>query len=72
MLADLKTERLTARLPVTPCTIDLRESMVQLAKDEGVSLAHLQRYAFEFFLSQHVRKKTDILNQPNKLIEAVR
>lgn len=56
MITDLKRERMTARLPVTPCSIEMRESMEEIASEEGVTLAHLQRYAFEFFLSSHVRK----------------
>lgn len=44
-------KRLTAFLPSTPCTPEMRESLVEKAKREGKSLADLQRSAIALFLS---------------------
>jgi hypothetical protein len=45
-----RKERLGASLPPTPCTQDMREQIVALAKNNGATIAEVQRTAFEFFL----------------------
>lgn len=45
-----------AFLPATPCTTEMREKIVSLAKKEGASLAEVQRTAFEFFLAEFDKK----------------
>jgi len=40
-----------SQLPATPCYLDVRKQMVEIAKREGVSLAEVQRAAFSLFLS---------------------
>lgn len=42
-----------ARLPATPCDIDMREAMVRRAALEGKALADLHREAFALFLHQN-------------------
>lgn len=43
---------LSATLPPTPCTEDMRARIVGIAKRAGVPIAHVQRTAFEVFLSE--------------------
>jgi len=47
-----KPQRLTSRLPATPCTPEMRERIAQIADQENVTMADVQRNAFEFFLAQ--------------------
>lgn len=44
-------KRLTARLPATPCTQQMRDAFEKLAKENDCDLAELQRAAFSLFLS---------------------
>lgn len=43
--------RLTAQLPAVPCEPDLRERVVELAKNQRRSIAYIQRQALENFLA---------------------
>lgn len=43
---------LTAQLPPTPCSPDLRERVVRLAYEQNRSIAEVTREALEFFLLQ--------------------
>ncbi|MBX3082795.1 MAG: hypothetical protein KF716_14240 [Anaerolineae bacterium] len=46
-----KKRQLTAQLPITPCTPEMRDNMESIAEKRGVSLAAIQREAYSFFLS---------------------
>lgn len=63
-----KRVKLSAQLPPTTCTPELRKKIVSIAEQHGVSIGEIQRTAFEFFLLQYDSKtlNTDnysILNQ---------
>ncbi len=45
-----KPARYTASLPPTPCTEEMKEQILNIAKTEAVSVAQVQRVAFAFFL----------------------
>lgn len=60
-----KKRLLTAQLPITPCTPEMRDNMETLAENRGVSIATIQREAYSFFLSS-VNSKA-ILNSKAKL-----
>jgi hypothetical protein len=49
-MATSKRPVLTAQLPPTPCTPEMRETLVTLAKNNNVSIADIQRQAFSLFL----------------------
>ncbi|MBZ0284059.1 MAG: hypothetical protein K8L97_25185 [Anaerolineae bacterium] len=55
-----KPQRLTARLPATPCTPEMRERIAQIADQEKVTMADVQRNAFGFFLAQIDSKAVSI------------
>lgn len=44
-------KKLSAWLPPTPCTPEMREELIAVATREGRSLADLQRTAISLFLS---------------------
>lgn len=46
----------TEQLPPTPCTPAMRKSLLQIAEREEISIAEVQRRAFNFFLSQNDSK----------------
>ena len=48
-----------ARLPSTGVTNDTYDAVIQLAKDEGVSLGEIQRRAIKFFLSSDTCKASN-------------
>lgn len=48
----IKTPKMNARLPATPCTPEMRESIAQIAERENVKMAEVQRTAIQFFLDQ--------------------
>lgn len=48
----LQKVKLVEQLPATPCTEDMRKRIVDIAKSENVSIAQVQRVAYEFFLSR--------------------
>jgi hypothetical protein len=70
--------KLTAQLPPTPCTEEMRENLIALAQDQGRSLADLQRTAIALFLSGNSNKTVNNDNyignreseQPNKIVDA--
>lgn len=47
-----KKATLTAQLPPTPCTPEMRESIVLIAHARNMSIADVQRQAFTLFLSK--------------------
>jgi len=49
-------DRLDASLPPTSCTVKMREQIIKIAKEEGVSLAEVQRHALALFLAGFVEK----------------
>lgn len=51
-----KRKILTAQLPPTPCTPEMRSRVVELAESEGRSIAEIQRDAITLFLRRHDRK----------------
>lgn len=64
-----KPPRLTARLPATPCTTEMRERILQIARDEKVTVADVQRNAFEFFLAQIASKTVNSDNKTGNSME---
>lgn len=44
-------KRMSAQLPPTPCTPEMREQMVMIAGIQGRSIADVQRDAISLFLS---------------------
>lgn len=50
-----RIKRLTAQLPPTPCTPEMRENLVEVADYRGVSIAELTREAISLFLAQNDR-----------------
>lgn len=48
-----KPKRLTATLPPTPSTPELRAKIVAIAQQHGVSIAYIQRLAFIHFLTTY-------------------
>ena len=46
-------KKLSAWLPSTPCTVEMREHLIKVAEKEGRSLADLQRSAISLFLSSY-------------------
>ena len=46
----------TELLPSTPSTPEMREQMLHVAQERGVSLAEVQREAFSLFLSANYSK----------------
>jgi len=55
-----KTVRLTAFLPPTPCTQEMREKVAGVAKQENVSMAEITRAALSLFLSSYVENSDKI------------
>lgn len=51
-MISIKRAGLNAQLPATPCTQDMRKRIVQIAKAQGVSIAQVQRVAYDIFLSE--------------------
>jgi hypothetical protein len=50
-MATSKRAVLTAQLPPTPCTPEMRETLVGIAKQRNITIAEIQRLAFSLFLS---------------------
>lgn len=71
MNLNIKPVRYSARLPATPCTEDMRRSILDLAHSQGVTVAELQRYIFQVFLSENVSIANSLVGQANKEQEAV-
>ena len=45
-------KRMDHQLPPTPCTQQMRESLIRIAERQGRSIADLQREAIALFLSK--------------------
>lgn len=56
MVLITKPKKLDSFLPPTPVTEHMRQQVEQVAKDSGVSKAHVMRSALSLFLSQSVNK----------------
>lgn len=57
----VKNKRFTTSLPATPCTEVMRAKILNLAEEQEVSLAQLQRSAFNLFLStQGITQDNDL------------
>lgn len=63
-----KEARLTAFIPPTPCTQDMREEVEKVAKKEGVSIAQIMRASVSLFLSSYV-ENIDNSGRNNQHIE---
>lgn len=63
MPARRKVNRFTALLPATPCTSQMRDALVRIAKAEDKSVAEVQRQAYILFLSR-IDSKPIKTNQP--------
>lgn len=59
-------KRMSALLPPTPCTPEMREQMVMIAGMQGRSIADIQRDAISLFLS-NIGSKT--INNDNLIVE---
>ena len=57
---------LTAQLPATPCTPEMREKVVALSENASVSIAEIQRLALAFFLSQDDSSTKQIVSKTNR------
>lgn len=57
-----KTQRkkFTEFLPSTPCTPEMRSQIVEIAGEQGRSVADVQRNAFAFFLQSNYSKTIEI------------
>jgi hypothetical protein len=55
-MGSFKKAKLIHTLPPTPCTPEMRDQMVQAAKNQGRSLADIQREAFSIFLRKNFSK----------------
>lgn len=53
-MARFKRARYTSTLPPTPCTDEMRDSLVGLATQQNKSLAELQRESLALFLQKNV------------------
>lgn len=57
---------MTAFLPATPCSEEMRAELVKLAKRERKSLAELQRTAISLFLAKSARSATKSVSHPDQ------
>jgi hypothetical protein len=64
-MATTKKKVLTAQLPPTPCTPQMRESLVEIAMQRNITIAEIQRQAFSLFLSNFVSETTRKVNTEN-------
>lgn len=51
-MATSKKPVLTAQLPPTPCTPEMRKQLVEFARQNNRTIADIQREAFSLFLSK--------------------
>lgn len=60
---------LTAQLPPTPCTQEMREQVIELARSKGLSMSQVTREALTLFLSQSdsLIHNTESLTKKEKL-----
>ncbi len=58
-----KRREFEAQLPATPCTPQLRQTMFDLADEQGVSVAELQRNAITLFLATNYSKAIENISQ---------
>lgn len=61
-----KQKELTERLPATPCTPQMRDGMIRVAKARNKSIAELQREAVALFLSRNDTSNTEISTKITK------
>lgn len=47
-----KKRQFTVLLPATPCNVELRDRILQVADNRGMSIAEVQREAFSLFLAE--------------------
>lgn len=59
LMGSYRKATLTEQLPPTPCTPEMRSQMLEIAKEQGTSLAEVQRRAFSLFLSRGYSKSID-------------
>jgi len=64
-MATSKKAVLTAQLPPTPCTPQMREKLVEVARQRNITIAEIQRQAFSLFLSSAA-----ILNSNNDVLDS--
>lgn len=50
----------TAQMPSTPCTPQMRAELYRIAERDNLSLAELQRRAYDIFLLRDCSKSTEI------------
>lgn len=53
-----KPATFTTQLPATPCTDEMREKIIEIAQNNGVSIANIQRNAFALFLDSFASKSS--------------
>ncbi len=44
-------QKMSAQLPPTPCTEEMRDKIIKIAAEEGKSIAEVQRTAISLFLA---------------------
>ncbi|GEM_PF-5438859 len=67
----LKRPKLNHQLPATPCTEQMRASIVEISKSQNVSIAQVQRKAYEFFL-ENFDSNTSIIDDNVRNIDSER
>lgn len=65
-MATSKRPVLTAQLPPTPCTPEMRKDVVGLAEKQNITIAEIQRQAFALFLRVN---DTNCINEETKFTE---
>jgi hypothetical protein len=64
-----KRRQFEVQLPATPCTPDLKLGIIGIAERQGVSIADVQRQAFEFFLRENVSLSHNFDSRSNNLLQ---
>lgn len=63
----LKPTRYTASLPPTPCTAEMKQQVLAIAKAEAVSLAQIQRTALSLFLIHFEQERQTASTETNTI-----
>jgi len=66
-MATSKRAVLTAQLPPTPCTPQMREKLVEVARQRNITIAEIQRQAFSLFLSSADTLTSNITSRSSEL-----
>lgn len=61
-----RRKKLTAQLPPTPCTPEMRKSVVEFADNAGLSMADVMRSAISIFLYKNVGNTHNTVGSTHK------